>query len=309
MTQQIPKKIAIQIVQHKDIEYIKNCLDSIYQSNTDGLLVDIYVLDNNTDDGSYEFVKNNYPSVFLIRSTKKNCFVWNQNYLFQLTKDKYDYIWVLNNDTIINEFSIIQLIQAFKYDLSLGIVGPQLYYCSGEKQNSGGNLTFFSRFYTIFRIRDLISIKNRNRIKVLINFFKGGSKKNVSNNIVYKQCISGAAMMIRSEVIKEIGIFDINLSMYGEDSEYCIRALKNGFRNAIVKDAKVTHIHSPKYDNDTQYKIIFGMFYLMHKYHYPQIYYWFIAVLLYIKYIPSFFIKKDTSIYKILKIPRIVKDI
>lgn len=305
---QISKKIVVQIVQHTNIDFIKNCLDSILSSEMDGLSVDIYVLDNYTQDGSYEFVKKNYPGIHLIRSDSPHGFVWNQNYLFKMTHGKYDFVWVLNNDTIIQNNTLQRLINAFKTDPTLGIIGPQLYYPNGLEQNSGGNLTFLYRFYTIFRVRNIISTKARNRIKNILAGFRSKKKKE-TNAFKYVHCISGAAMMIKTEVIEKIGYFDYGFFMYGEDSEYSLRSIKAGYKNAIIRDAKVIHIHAPKYDHGRQYNILYGMFYIMHKYHYSPLYYALTSFMLYVKYIPYTIWGKGRKEKEknILTIPRKIK--
>lgn len=302
------KKIAVQIVQHTNIEFIKNCLDSILYCNMDDLSVDIYVLDNHTQDGSYEFVKYNYPNIHLIRSESAHGFVWNQNYLFRTTRGKYDFVWVLNNDTIIHKDTLQHLINAFEADPALGVIGPQLYYPNGLEQNSGSNLTFFYRLYTIFRIRNIISTRTRNLIKKVLNKFHSTKKKDIED-FQYVQCISGAAMIVKAEVIEKIGYFDEGFFMYGEDSEYSLRSIKAGYKNAIIRNAKVTHIHAPKYDHGRQYNILYGMFYIMHKYNYSPLYYALISLMLYVKYIPYTFWgegRKDKE-RNILKIPQKIK--
>jgi len=246
--------------------------------------------------------------VVLIESFKKRGFVENHNELFTITADLFDYILVLNNDTILDKDAIKRLILSFKFDNKLGIVGPQLYFLDGTLQNSGSNLTFLSRTYTILKLRDVINNKNKIFLKKVFTFIKK-RKSSEESTLLYKDCISGASMLIKSEVLRKIGYFDNKLYMYGEDNEYCIRAQNNGFRNAIVKNSKVIHIHSPKYNYIIFYHILYGLFYLIQKYNYSAVYYSFLTVILYLRYVPIylFSIKSRPEIKNIIKIPLKIK--
>ncbi len=87
--------LSIVIVNYKVKDLLDNCLKSIF-SNSENIKLDVIVVDNDSQDGSLEMIKNKYPQVNLIASDKNLGFAKANNLGFK--QAKYDYILLLNPD-------------------------------------------------------------------------------------------------------------------------------------------------------------------------------------------------------------------
>ena len=128
-----------------------------------------------------------------------------------LAKKDYDYVWLLNNDTVIEPTSLSLMIDVERN--SAVIVGSILkyYYSPSKVQAYGGGY-----------------------LSTLTGIVKTENKK-IPN---YLNHINGASFMIDKYVLSEIGLFDENIFMYFEETEYCMRAIKQNvsffMSNAVV---------------------------------------------------------------------------
>lgn len=134
-----------------------------------------------------------------------------------------DYVLPLNNDTVVDSYFINELIEVAESDKRIGIVGPKVYYYDNPRRiNSAGG-----------RINWDIGIGINNGIGEIDN--------GQFNTCLDVECLLGAAMLIKTELIREIGGFDKNFFLLLEDTEICVRAQKAGYRTVFCPKSKVYH--------------------------------------------------------------------
>lgn len=201
-----------------------NCIDSINRLDYPNFKV--VVVDNGSIDGSPEIIKKKFPMVHLIRNKENLGFSIGNNVgiRYALRRDA-KYVFVLNNDTILDKNCLRELVKVAESDLKIGIVGPKIYIFDGSQ-----NRIWFAGGKT--------------------NWWKGEAKhigfneEDEGQYDVVKEVdfITGCALLIKRKVIKEIGLFDPFYSpIYFEDADWCSRARRDGYKIVYVPKAKLWH--------------------------------------------------------------------
>ena len=210
-----------------------DCLDSIYKTVTD-IDWEIYVVDNNSTDGSQAEVKKRFPEVKLIENETNTGFGYANNQALRIMQGRFAVL--LNSDAVLKENSVKRLLAFMTTTPSAGIAGVQLLNDDGSRQNSIDN--FPSSETEIF---------NKSILRL---FFPG---KYPSKNMSYKDPIEvdsviGACMMVRKEAIGDVGVFDEDYFIFLEETDWCFRMNKKGWKVYHVPDAEVFHLsgHSKK---------------------------------------------------------------
>ena len=210
-----------------------DCLNSIYETVKD-IDVEIYVVDNNSTDGSQAAVKNGFADVKLIENETNTGFGYANNQALRIMQGRFAVL--LNSDAVLKENSIKRLLAFMTTTPSAGIAGVQLLNDDGSRQNSIDN--FPSSETEIF---------NKSILRL---FFPG---KYPSKNMSYKDPIEvdsviGACMMVRKEAMEEVGVFDEDYFIFLEETDWCFRMNKKGWKVYHVPDAEVFHLsgHSKK---------------------------------------------------------------
>jgi len=210
-----------------------DCLNSIYETVKD-IDVEIYVVDNNSTDGSQAAVKNGFADVKLIENETNTGFGYANNQALRIMQGRFAVL--LNSDAVLKENSVKRLLAFMTTTPSAGIAGVQLLNDDGSRQNSIDN--FPSTETEIF---------NKSILRL---FFPG---KYPSKNMSYKDPIEvdsviGACMIVRKEAMDDVGVLDEDYFIFLEETDWCFRMNKKGWKVYHVPDAEVFHLsgHSKK---------------------------------------------------------------
>lgn len=230
-------KLSIIIVTWNNENIIEMCLDPLDLNNES---TEVIVVDNNSSDRTVEIIETRYTSVKLIKNDSNLGYAKANNQAIEISSS--DYILLLNSDAFVLKGSIESLIDFMNINKSVGIAGPQLINPDGTWQRSYG------RFPTIsFQLCNLLQIQ---RVDRLINKWKW----NHSQKDYPVDYIEGACMLIRRDVIKEIGLLDEDYFFYGEDADFCYRAKKAGWEVSFVIESRVVHLRGASSTKKDKYK-------------------------------------------------------
>lgn len=212
-------KILVVIVTYNGIKWICQCLQSVEQS---GLISDCLVVDNGSNDGTQEFIKNNFTNVIFIQSEVNLGFgkANNIGLKYALEKD-YDYVYLLNQDAWIMPSTIDKLIEVHKTYNEYGILSPI--------QIQANRNVLDANFANL-----VCSFKSNKEI--VSDFYFGTTKQVYSVPFVM-----AAHWLISRECLEKVGGFSPSFPHYGEDDNYIDRALYHGFKVGIVPDAIAIH--------------------------------------------------------------------
>ena len=176
----------------------------------------IVIVDNNSKDPSdLFFLRDNYRNVKLILNNTNYGFSKGNNIgiNWSLKNISFDYILILNNDTLLSTNTLKPLTESFLKDPKIGIVTSRIMY--NHKKNivwyGGGEINYFKGWPIIYDLNKTPSVNGANSSK-------------------YVSYISGCFMLFTYQSIKKIRGFDENFFMYGEDIEICCRAAKLDYK-------------------------------------------------------------------------------
>ena len=225
--------VSIIIVSWNVLHFVKECLLSI--SLDDGCNYEIIVVDNASEDGTVEYLKQCWPDVVVIANDDNRGFASANNQGIKIAQGRH--IVLLNPDTQVLDNAIDKLIDFMDSHLDVGIAGGKLLNPDNTVQHSISNFPnpmrdflYASGLTTIFRL-----VKSRifptQRFAIESN----------NNPILCRKYIKGAFLIIRKDCFDTIGLFDERYLLYFEETDLCLRIIQNKFKAAYVAKAEVIH--------------------------------------------------------------------
>lgn len=204
-----------------------DCINSIY-STVRKLNYLIYVVDNGSRDDSVKAVREHFPGVIIIENQENRGFAAAVNQALKKIDTRYAIL--LNTDTILHEDAINLLYSFMEGHKEAGIVGAQLQKLDGTKQHSYDNYPTLA-----------IEVFNKSLLRILFPHRYPSKRQTVTQPIEVESVI-GACLMIRNEAVKQVGMLDEDYFFFFEETDWCYRMQKAGWKVYHIPDAKVTHL-------------------------------------------------------------------
>lgn len=225
-------KLSLVIVNYNVQYFLENCLNSVVKA-TKGLSCEIFVVDNNSVDGSVEMVQEKFPEVKLIANKENMGFSKANNQAIKQASGEY--ILLLNPDTVVEENTFKTCIDFFDSHPHAGGVGVKMLDGKGRflPESKRGLPTPSVAFYKIFGLAQLFPKSKR-----FSQYHLGHLSKDKNHEV---EILSGAFMMIRKSVLDQIGLLDENFFMYGEDIDLSFRITEAGYKNYYLADTSIIH--------------------------------------------------------------------
>ncbi|MEQ9350942.1 MAG: glycosyltransferase family 2 protein [Vicingaceae bacterium] len=224
--------ITIVIVNYRVKEYILLLMDSI-QKATRHFSVEIFIVDNNSEDGSPEYLISAYKSVKIIKNVENVGFAKANNQAIE--KASGTYTLIINPDTVIQEDSLLKLKQYMDESEKTAALGFKMINPDGsfarESKRSVPDLKT-----GIFRASGLDKLLPKSRL--FGQRYLGWLDE---NEVTVVPVISGAGMFWRTSVLKALQGFDEAFFMYGEDDDLCYRVQNTDFSIRYFPPAKMLH--------------------------------------------------------------------
>lgn len=225
-----PVDLAIVIVSYNTRDMLRDCLRSIGPA-LDGLSAQVFVVDNNSSDGSPQMVAEEYPSVDLtVNATNAGFAAANNQALARATAR---YVLLLNPDTEAEPGSLRTMVEFLDAHPEAGACGPMLLNTDGSLQKSGARFpTLWSEFAGHAGIWRLAPRWHDLKLRWGRDDF---------THVAEVDHVSGACLMVRSDVMARVGPLDERFFMFYEEVEWCLRIKRAGWKVYYVPDARVTH--------------------------------------------------------------------
>lgn len=221
--------ISIIIVNWNNKDILRDCLSSIYNTHNVSKY-EIIVVDNNSEDGSVELIKNEFPHVVLLVNEQNLGFARANNQAIKIARGNY--ILLLNNDTVVtNAYCFDRMIELMEKNPQVGILGCKLLYPDGTLQSCGES---FPSVWGIFKSQILFT-------KTWKRFGKNKPGDNLFKEVDF---ICGACLMTGKKILNQVGLFKEEYYMYGEDVEFCYRVHRAGYIIGALTDESIIHLHS-----------------------------------------------------------------
>ncbi|WP_017550928.1 glycosyltransferase family 2 protein [Heyndrickxia coagulans] len=231
------------------------CLQTIFNLQTDTFFLDVIIVDNASTDESVKMINNwihsngkvassyqyedsfeyqlnmdnNFSTLILIKNKKNNGFAGALNFgikYINKSKKRYDYIWFLNNDTIVDDNSLIYLLEYAKKNPQCGMIGTTIieYYDKTKIQVGGGS-----------RYNAILTINKPNLSGFEINVLERIRK---AEGFDY---VCGASMFVPFNVITKVGMFNENYFLYYEELDYAKRLEQFGYKLGWSQKSIIYH--------------------------------------------------------------------
>lgn len=185
---------------------------------------EIIVVDNASSCDEASFIQTKFPDVKCIRSNKNLGFAGGNNLGISRAKGKY--ILLLNNDTYIENSTLSELTRLLELNPAIGAVSPKIKF-------SNSNIIQFAGYTALSRI----TLRNK-----LIGF--GEVDSGQYDEACPTPFVHGAAMMIRRDIIEQIGLMPEIYFLYYEELDWCEQIKKSGFELWYDPQAEVYHKES-----------------------------------------------------------------
>jgi len=227
--------VSIIVVNWNTKELLLACLKSIYGTTT-GLDIEVIVVDNGSHDGSSQAIKENFPQAKLIQNFENKGFAKANNQALSIALGHY--ILLLNSDALLTDGSLKNLINFMDKTPVAGIAACQYINSDGSKQNS------FDNFPTL-----TTELLNKTLLKTLFPK-KYPSKKKEYYVPMEVESVIGACMLVRKEAITQVGMLDEDYFFFMEETDWCFRMHKAGWKVYHLPEIKVYHLQGQSKEKD-----------------------------------------------------------
>lgn len=197
------------------MKWLPKCLESTNQYS-------VIIVDNNSTDGTIDFIKSNHPDIIILEQNKNLGFGQANNIGISYSlKMGAEYVFLLNQDAYLLNNSISVLIDVHKKNDEYGILSPIHLNGSGSRLDVN-----FSHYLNYNGNIDFISDYVLNKTK---------------KNIYQVPFVNAAGWLLSRECIETVGGFDPIFYHYGEDDNYCQRVNYHGFKIGVVPNSLLHH--------------------------------------------------------------------
>ncbi|OWY19390.1 glycosyl transferase family 2 [Sphingobacteriales bacterium UPWRP_1] len=225
-------KLSVIIVNYNVKYFVEQALLSVRKAS-EGLPVEVIVVDNNSVDGSAELIGQKFPEVLLLANTRNVGFSAANNQGIQMATGEY--ILLLNPDTVVEEDTFRKTIGFMDEHPEAGALGVKMYDGKGVflPESKRGLPTPATAFYKMTGLSALFP-----HSKTFNHYYLG----HLSNDEIHEiEVLSGAFMLLRKKVLDEIGLLDETFFMYGEDIDLSYRIIKAGYKNYYYPHTRIIH--------------------------------------------------------------------
>ncbi|MCA0380870.1 MAG: glycosyltransferase family 2 protein [Bacteroidetes bacterium] len=225
-------QLSIIIVNYKVRLFAEQCLASLRLA-TKHLQAEIFVVDNNSDDGSVAYLQPLFPEVTFIAKAHNIGFACANN--DALWRCKGEYVLFLNPDTIVAEDALSTSVAYMQVHPRCGGLGIQMLDGAGRflPESKRGFPSPATSLYKQLGLYKLFPTSPR-----FARYYMGHLPQHTTAEV---DVLAGAYMLVRKSVLDAIGGFDEKFFMYGEDIDLSYRIKQAGFYNAYFADAAIIH--------------------------------------------------------------------
>lgn len=253
--------VSVVIVSWNVRDLLQQTLETLYRESRH-VSFETVVVDNGSTDGSVELVRDSWKQVRLISLPENRGFAVGNNIGFNEARGRY--ILLLNSDTIVLPTTLPGMVSFLDQHPETGCVGARHLNPDGTLQRSIDNFPSL--------LNDFLSYSELHRLSVLQPFlrrrFPWWSDHDQVREIDW---VNGACMMVRSEVIAQVGGLDEGYFIYAEEIDWCYRMNQAGWRVCFTPDAEIIHLGGQAMNRVADKRIVlkYKGQYRFYRKHYP----------------------------------------
>jgi hypothetical protein len=192
------------------------CLDALRESTYPHLTV--IVVDNGSSDDSVARIRFAHPDILVLESEKNLGFAGGNNIGIRYAlAHRADYVWLLNNDTRPAPDALSTLVAKLLTDQGIGAVASICYYADAPST---------------------VEAWAGARVNLWLGYGRNSTQPQRDD---WFHALNGASMLVARAAIEDAGLLDEGFFLYWEDTEFCLRLRKKGWRLAAAADSRVLH--------------------------------------------------------------------
>ncbi len=225
-------KLSVIIVNYNVKYFLEQCLHSVYAA-AEGIDTEVWVVDNNSTDGSVQMLRERFPMVHLIANSDNPGFAKANNQA--LRECTGDYVLLLNPDTVVQRDTFTRCIAFFESHAECGGLSVKMVNGEGEflKESKRG---FPSPKTSFYKITGLIKLFPHN--KTVGAYYMGHLSDDETCEV---DVLPGAFIMISRPALDKTGLLDESYFMYGEDIDWSWRIRLSGYKNYYLPETRILH--------------------------------------------------------------------
>lgn len=237
--------VSILITSWNGCDLLRNCLHSVYEK-TAGLTYEIIVVDDGSTDGTAEMIRREFPEVKLIVLEQNVGFAKANNRGVKVATGRY--VLLLNTDTLLLNNAVKTLVDFLETHPETGACGGWLLNSDMSSQVSFGTFPSFHQ-----AIVDALFLNDLFPWAHLPN--RGVCPDSSITEPIEVDYVTGADILIRKDLIDQIGLFDERFQAYCEETDFCYR-LKHEANKKVhfVPQARLIHLGGMSYNKFPEYQ-------------------------------------------------------
>ncbi len=206
--------VDVILVNFNRVQLTSRCIEALQRQDFPRLRIN--VVDNGSTDGSSEVLRGRFQTVRIIESNRNLGFAAGCNLGLRLSlADRVPFVWLLNNDTEPAPSALSHLVRKLENDSVLGAVGSVLVSKSDQSVQAWGGGT--------------------------VNLHTGVCRETETPPPPCTMYLTGASLLIRSQTLRDVGLFDEAFFLYWEDVDLCLRIKQKGWGLAVAEESIVVH--------------------------------------------------------------------
>ncbi|MCK5136173.1 MAG: glycosyltransferase [Bacteroidales bacterium] len=224
--------LSVVIVNYNVKYFLEQCLHAVQQA-MEGLKVEVFVVDNNSVDGSVGEIRQKFPWVNIIENRQNLGFSKANNQAIRESRGRY--VLLLNPDTVVEEETFKKCIDFMDTHPDAGALGVKMIDGKGEflPESKRSLPTPMVSFYKMFGLSSLFP-RSRRFGKYHLGYLDMEGTHSVD-------VLAGAFMFLRSETLEKTGLLDESFFMYGEDIDLSYRITEAGYKNYYFPGTTIIH--------------------------------------------------------------------
>ncbi len=225
-------KLSIVIVNYNVEFFLEQCLYSVRRS-LQGIDGEVFVVDNNSVDGSLKMLAKKFPEVKVIANKENVGFSRANNQAIRISTGEY--VLLLNPDTVVEDDTFAKCIAFMDSHPDAGGLGVKMVDGKGNflPESKRGLPTPAAAFYKMFGIAKLFPHNKR-----FAHYYMGHLSNEETNEV---EILAGAFMLMRRETLDKVGLLDETFFMYGEDIDLSYRITQGGYKNYYFPETRIIH--------------------------------------------------------------------
>jgi hypothetical protein len=215
--------VTIIILNWNGKEDTLQCLHSLQRSSYSNF--NTIVVDNGSTDGSVPAIRKGFPDLAVIKNRDNLGFTGGNNIgIRHALENGAEYVWLLNNDTIIEPDTLAKLVAKAESSPDIALLSPVIHW-----HEDPASIQFYLSY---------VDWGTYN----IINFSQEEHDRYADRSKDYS--LWGTALLIKRHVLEKLGGLDDRFFAYAEDAEYCMRASREGFGIAVDPTSRIFHKNS-----------------------------------------------------------------